>query len=117
MIINDILNVIYAPQKVFKEIVTNPKYLGALIILILFIGLEVGYEYSQFSKTYTEQTTPTIDKLGTFTNATLKGSDNNTTVWRSSSNVALTNNFNDFFNYSIYVAGFGLPPTDLERLL
>ena len=27
-------------------------------------------------------------------------------------NVVLTNNFDDYFNYSIYVAGFGLPPTD-----
>ena len=58
LIIDDILKVIYAPHKAFKDIVTNPKYLGALIILLLFIGLEVGYEYSQFSKTYTEQTTP-----------------------------------------------------------
>ena len=103
MIINDILQVIYAPKKAFKQIIDNPKYLGALIVLILFIGLEVGYEFSQFSKTYTEQTTPTIDQLGTFTNAT---------AWRSSSNVALTNNFDDYVNYSIYVAGFGLPPTD-----
>jgi len=103
LIINDILKVIYAPHKVFKDIVTNPKYLGALIVLILFIGLEVGYEYSQFSKTYTEQTSPTIDQLATFTNAS---------AWRSSSNVALSNNFDDYLNYSIYVAGFGLPPTD-----
>jgi hypothetical protein len=111
LFVDDILKVIYAPQKAFKSIVANPKYLGALIVLILFIGLQVGYEYSQFSKTYTEQTTPSIDQLATFTNATLTGSDNATTVWRSSSNVALTNN-NDFFNYSVYVAGFGLPPTD-----
>ncbi len=103
MFIDDILKVIYAPQKAFKSILANPKYIGALIVLILFIGLQVGYEYSQFSKTYTEQTTPTIDQLPTFTNAS---------VWRSSQNVALTNNFDDYFNYSIYVAGFGLPPTD-----
>ncbi len=103
MIIDDILQVIYAPQKVFKKIVTNPKYLGALIVLLLFIGLQVGYEYSQFSKTYTEQTTPTVDQLATFINAT---------AWNSSSNVVLTNNFNDFYNYSVYVAGFGLSPTD-----
>jgi hypothetical protein len=103
LIIDDILKVIYAPHKVFKDIVANPKYLGALIVLILFVGLEVGYEYSQFSKTYTEQTSPTIDRLATFTNAT---------AWNSSSNVALTNNFDDYFNYSIYVAGFGLPTTD-----
>ena len=103
MVIDDILKVIYAPKKAFKSIMANPKYLGALIILLLFIGLQVGYEYSQFSKTYTEQTTPTIDQLATFTNAT---------VWRSGPNVALSNNFDDYFNYSVYVAGFGLPPTD-----
>jgi hypothetical protein len=103
LIIDDILQVIYAPHKAFKNIVTNPKYLGALIILLLFIGLEIGYEYSQFSKTYTEQTSPSIDQLGTFTNAS---------AWDATPNVALTNNFDDYINYSIYVAGFGLPPTD-----
>jgi hypothetical protein len=112
LIIDDILKVVYAPHKVFKDIVANPKYLGALIVLLLFIGLEVGYEYSQFSKTYTEQTTPSIDQLSTFTNATFPGINNATTVWRSNSNVALSNNFNDFYNYSVYVAGFGLPTTD-----
>ena len=103
MIIDDILKVIYAPHKVFKDIVANPKYLGALIVLLLFIGLEVGYEYSQFSKTYTEQTTPSIDSLNVFTNST---------VWSSSPNVKLTDNFADYINYSVYVAGFGLPTTD-----
>jgi hypothetical protein len=105
LIINDILKVIYAPHKVFKDIVSNPKYLGAIIVLVLFIALSIGYEYSQFSKTYTEQTIPTIDQLGNFINAT---------AWQSSSNVALTNNFDDFFNYSVYVAGSGLPPTDSD---
>ncbi len=103
MIIDDILKVIYAPHKVFKDIVSNPKYLGVFIILLLFIGLEVGYEYVQFSNTYTEQTTPGIDQLNTFTNAT---------QWTAGSNVAVTNNFDDFYNYSVYVAGFGLPPSD-----
>ena len=103
MIINDILKVIYEPQKIFKQIIENPKYLGALIILLLFIGLQVGYEYSQFSKTYTEQTSPTIDQLPTFTNAS---------AWASSPGVTLSNNYVDYFNYSIYVAGFGTTPTN-----
>ena len=38
LIINDILKVIYAPHKVFKDIVANPKYLGAVLVLVLFIG-------------------------------------------------------------------------------
>jgi hypothetical protein len=103
LIIEDILKVIYAPQKAFKQIIENPKYLGAFIILLLFIGIQVGYEYSQFSKTYTEQTSPTIDQLPTFTNASL---------WNSNSGATLSNNYADYFNYSIYVAGFGTTPTN-----
>jgi hypothetical protein len=103
LIINDILQVVYAPKKAFKSIVTNPKYLGAVIILLLFIGLEIGYEYAQFSKTYTEQTSPSIDQLATY---------NNASNWAAASSVALTNNFDDYINYSVYVAGFGLSPSD-----
>jgi hypothetical protein len=97
------LKVVYAPVKVFKKIIENPKYLGALIILLLFIGVQIGYEYMQFSKTYTESTSPTVDQLPTFINST---------YWNSTSNVALSNNYNDFFNYSIYVAALGTAPTD-----
>jgi hypothetical protein len=97
------LKVVYAPVKVFKKIIENPKYLGALIILLLFIGVQIGYEYVQFSKTYTENTSPTVDQLPTFINST---------YWNSTSNVALSNNYNDFFNYSIYVAALGTAPTD-----
>jgi hypothetical protein len=103
LILDDIPQVIYAPVKVFKKIIENPKYLGALIILLLFIGIQIGYEYVQFSKTYTENTSPTVDNLPTFINATL---------WQSSSNVHLNNNYNDFFNYSIYVAALGTTPTN-----
>lgn len=103
MILDDLLKVIYAPVAAFKKIIENPKYLGAIIVLILFIGLQIGYEYVQFSKTYTENTSPTIDQLPTFINATL---------WNSSSNVALSNNFADPYNYSLYVAALGTTPTD-----
>lgn len=103
MIIDDILKVIYAPHKVFKSIVANPKYLGALIVLILIIGLQVGFEYVQFSKTYPEQTTPLIGQLDAYTNA----SSGN---WRGSSGVALTNNYDDYFNYTVYYAGYGYIP-------
>ena len=55
----------------------------------------IGYEYVQFSKTYTENTSPAINKLSDFLN---------TTYWNNStSNLALSNNYNDPFNYSIYV--------------
>jgi len=103
LILDDIPQVVYAPVKVFKKIIENPKYLGAIIILLLFIGVQIGYEYVQFSKTYTENTSPTVDHLPTYINET---------YWNSTSNVVLSNNYNDFFNYSIYVAALGTTPTD-----
>ena len=110
--LRDILQVIIAPHKAFKQIVTNPKYLGALIILLLFIGVQIGYEYVQFSRTYTEQTFPVIffngpvliNELPTYTNSS---------SWTGGSNVNLTDS-NDYFNYSIYLAGFGAAPTSSD---
>lgn len=101
MIISDILQVIYAPRKAFKKIVENPKYIGALIILVLFLGLQVGYGYAQFSKTYAEQSAPVIGQLNLYTNAT---------IWEAGDGVNLSNNFNDYFNYTVYAAGFGFYP-------
>jgi hypothetical protein len=103
LIIDDLAKVIYAPQKVFKQIIENPKYLGVLLVLLLFVGFQVGYEYAQFSKTYTEQTSPTIDQLAMFTNAT---------YWNATQGATLCNNYDDFFNYSVYVAALGTTPTD-----
>jgi hypothetical protein len=110
--LQDILQVIIAPHKAFKQIITNPKYLGALIILLLFIGVQIGYEYVQFSRTYTEQTYPIIffngpaliNELPTYTNAS---------SWTGGSYVNLTNS-NDYFNYSVYLAGFGASPISSE---
>jgi hypothetical protein len=103
LILEDIAQVIYAPQTAFKKIIENPKYVGALIVLVLFIGLQVGYEYVQFSNTYTENTSPTIDKLSLYTNATL---------WRAGTSVDLSNNYVDFYNYSVYIAALGTTSTD-----
>jgi len=105
LILDDIAKVVYAPRKAFKKIIEKPQYLGAIIILLLFIGVQVGYEYAQFSKTYTEQTSPTVDMLPEYINATL---------WRAGSNVALNNNFNDYFNYSVYVAALGTTATNAQ---
>ena len=38
MILSDLAQVIYAPKKAFKSIVANPKYLGVIIVLILFMA-------------------------------------------------------------------------------
>lgn len=69
--------------------------MAALLVLFLFVGLMIGFEFVQFSRIYTENTVPQVGDQQNFINAT---------SWSSSSNVALSNNFADPFNYSIYVA-------------
>ncbi|MDR0373315.1 MAG: hypothetical protein LBI79_07165 [Nitrososphaerota archaeon] len=102
MILADILEVIYAPHKVFKRIIANPKYLGVFIIALLFVGLQVGYFFSQFSKIEFEQTHPS-GLIPIFTNAT---------SWMAASNVNLTNNFDDYYNNTVFISLFGRPPSD-----
>jgi hypothetical protein len=104
LILEDIARVIYAPVTAFKKIIENPKYLGAIIILLLFIGLQMGYAYSQFSKTYTENTSPAIGQLSSYINATAAlSTEPNSTLWRTGTGITISNNFADYYNYSVYV--------------
>ncbi len=81
----------------FKQIVQNPKYLGALIVLLLFVAAQTGFYYSFYSKTNVEQTTPTITQIGAWTG--------NTTLWQASSGVAISSNYADFLNSTSHVYG------------
>ncbi len=92
--VNDILKVIYAPHKIFKEIIQNPRYLGAFILLIIFVVAQIGSSYVVASKSYIEQTLPTADQGDVWTN--------NATLWQASSGVAITNNYADFINGTYY---------------
>ena len=97
MPLTDILKVFYAPHKVFKDIIQNPKYLGAIIVLLLFVAAETGYYYVYGSKYYPEQTIPT-ENVGDVwaTNATL---------WQANSGVIILNNYADFINSTAPVSG------------
>jgi len=93
LILNDLAEVIYAPAKAFKKIIENPKYIGAILVLILFVGLAMGFEFVQFSKIYTENTVPQVGSQQDFINSTSWGSNGH-----------LSDNFAEPFNYSIFVA-------------
>ena len=92
--VNDILKVIYAPHKIFKEIIQNPKYLGAFILLIIFAVAQIGSSYVVASRSYIEQTLPTADQGDLWTN--------NATLWQASPSVTVTNNYADFINGTYY---------------
>ena len=99
MVLIDIAKVIYAPKKAFKDIIANPKYLGVIIVFILFIALQVGYQYTQFSKTNVELTEPQAGLFQTLTNAS-------SGYWQSSPEVILSNS-DDYFNFTLFVSGYG----------
>lgn len=81
----------------FKQIVQNPKYLGAIIVLLLFVAAQTAFYYNYYSKANVEQTTPTITTIGAWTN--------NTTLWQANSGVAISSNYDDFFNSTSNVYG------------
>lgn len=92
--LKNIFKVIYAPQKAFKEIIQNPKYIGPILIMILFAAANMGYFYTIVSKTYVEQTLPTAEQLDKWTE--------NATLWTKPLGVDVKDNFVDYINGTYY---------------
>lgn len=97
MVIDEILKVIYAPHRVFREIVQNPKYLGPLLILIIFTVAQTGFYYVRASEIYSELTLPTGLQSDEWTE--------NATMWQASDGVVISNNYSDFINGTSLGAG------------
>ena len=76
----NLLKVIYAPQKAVKEIAANPTYLAPFLIMVIFIGANVGVVYISSSKTYFEQTLPNGLNHDVWTE--------NQTFWTSNANIS-----------------------------
>ncbi|MEM3577356.1 MAG: Yip1 family protein [Candidatus Bathyarchaeia archaeon] len=90
----DIFKVIYAPQKAFREIAQNPRYIGPILIMILFIAGNMAFIYTLMSKTYVEQTLPSgsFEKKDEWTE--------NATLWMTTlmPGVNVTENYADYVN-------------------
>jgi hypothetical protein len=57
-LIRQILKVFYAPHKAFREVAQNQKYLGPVLIMIIFGAMFSLAVYTYLSKAYIEQTMP-----------------------------------------------------------
>lgn len=90
MVAQEILQVFYAPNRAFRRIVQNPRFLGPLIILIVFLLVQVGSSYVVASRSYLEQTLPTGQQGDTWTE--------NAGLWQASQGVAIANNTVDYIN-------------------
>lgn len=93
--IKNMFRVIYAPNKAFKEIMQSPKYIGPLLILILFTAANTGFIYIAMSKTHLEQTLPIGEELDKWTE--------NRTFWSTETVGAnITENNVDYINGTYY---------------
>lgn len=57
-LVRQIMHVFYAPHKAFREIAENPKYLGPVLIMIIFGAIFSLTAYTYLSRVYVEQTVP-----------------------------------------------------------
>jgi hypothetical protein len=93
-IYDQILKVLYAPRKAFEEITQTPKYIGPILILILFVAANVAFGYILISRSYVEQTLPNASESNTWSE--------NATMWDSAPSATVRENFDDFINGSYY---------------
>ncbi|MGQ9551470.1 MAG: Yip1 family protein [Candidatus Bathycorpusculaceae bacterium] len=94
MFAHDVLKVLYAPHKVFKEILQKPKLFGPLLIMILFAAAQTGFFYTVMSKSYVEQTVPKPEQLDAWTE--------NATLWTGTAGLTIRDNFDDYINGTYY---------------
>jgi len=88
----EVFKVIYSPFKAFKEIIRNPKYIGPILIMILFVLANIGFGYVLLSKTYLDQTIPYASEFDKWTE--------DTALWDS--NAGITPNTDDYISGDYY---------------
>jgi len=88
---SNVLKVLYSPLKTLKEVIQNPKYIGPLLIMILFVAVNIASTYVVFSKQYYEQILPNGTNLDVWTESS--------TFWTSNANITESS---DAINGSIY---------------
>lgn len=86
-----IFKVIYAPRETLREVAQNPKYIGPVLIMVLFVATNMTSAYIIATKTYLEETLPSLAQRDKWTE--------DETFWRPLYGARCTENFTD------YVAG------------
>jgi hypothetical protein len=94
LVVKDVMRVFYAPHKVFKDVIQNPKYLGPFILLIIFVLAQVGSSYVVASRSYIEQIMPVGDEGDVWTE--------NAALWQGGPSVTIRNNTVDYINSTLY---------------
>ena len=98
MVFEEALKVLYAPHKVFKDIVQKPGYWVPIILLFIFVLAQVGSSSVIGSRSHIEQTLPTGVSADTWTD--------NATLWQANTGVTISNNYVDYINATPAISGF-----------
>lgn len=96
MSLRAILKMLYAPHRAFREIIQNPKYIGPIVIMLLFVAANAASAYTLLSKTYVEQTLPA---------GTLENKDEWTesiSMWRTLVGEPPKENYTDYIEGVLY---------------
>ena len=94
MVAENILRVLYAPHKVFKDIIQKPGYLGPFILLLIFVLAQVGGAYVVASRSYIETTTPQTAPLNAQGDLWTEAA----ALWHTNEGVTVRNNTADYIN-------------------
>ena len=94
MVAKDILQVLYAPHKIFKKIVQKPGYFGPFFLLVVYVLAQVGGAYVVASHSYFERTAPQTVPLSM--QADLWTEDS--AFWHAKEGVTVSNNTADYIN-------------------
>ena len=94
MVAKDILKVLYAPHKVFKDIVQKPGYVGPFLLLIIFVLAQVGGAYVVASRSYLETSAPQTLPLGPQGDLWTEDA----AFWHANEGVTVSNNTVDYIN-------------------
>ena len=88
MYLSNILKILYAPQKAIKEVTQNPRYIGPLLVLILFVAVNTGFVYFPLTRQHNEQTlpqtSPSVTNVDTWTQSASYWSSPNANITTSS---------------------------------
>jgi len=86
--LSNILKILYAPQKAIKEVTQNPRYIGPLLVLILFVAVNTGFVYFPLTRQHNEQTlpqtSPSVTNVDTWTQSASYWSSPNANITTSS---------------------------------
>jgi hypothetical protein len=94
LVAKEILRVLYAPHKVFKDIIQKPGYVGPFILLIIFVLAQVGSSYIVASRSYIETTAPQTVPLSEQGDIWTEKA----ALWQANAGVTRSNNTSDYIN-------------------